>query len=107
MEKHGVTIFCEHCQYLSADPGGGFSVSVPVSAGYASGTAVVRCCISAGRHDLELVGWETQQGSAESSESLRREVSQVLQTLAAKRVCGDSRICPAQVAALVEGNRPP
>jgi hypothetical protein len=105
MEKPGVTLFCERCTCTSADNDGAFEVRVPVRSGETGAMATLRCRISPQRHCIDLIHWEPERGTPESSDALRREVSTLLAKIAEKRVCGNARFCPAQVVSMVEHGR--
>jgi hypothetical protein len=102
MKQQGVTLVCENCTCMAAEADGAFKVRVPVRSGETGATATLRCLISADRHFIDIVDWELEQGTPEASDALRREVATLLLTIAEKRVCGNTGICPVQVVRMVE-----
>lgn len=106
LEKFGVKISCEGCQYVALDSDGGFEVSVPLSIGDAAiaGVATLHCTLGPDSHKVELVDWTTDmQLPAGALEEVRQRVSGALDFIAERRICGNRHICPAEVIRMVNG----
>jgi hypothetical protein len=104
LEKYGVKISCEGCQYVALDGEGGFEVSVPLSIGdeALAGMAKLRCTLGSDSHKVELVDWMTEaQLPAGALEEVRQRVAGALDFVAARRIGGSHHICPAEVIRVV------
>lgn len=103
--KHGVRVDCEQCQCVHSDDCGGFDVTVPVTLaeGGTAGTARLHCVVSADCHRVELMEWrDGDLHPGEPPEEARRRLDAALDFVAAQRLCGNSRLCPAAVVRVVQ-----
>lgn len=107
LKKNGITVDCDHCKYISSDDRGAFDITVPIidSETGVSGPARLRCSVSAEQHAVELREWDdSKHQPTESIESLKQRVSDTLGFVADLKVCGNLKICPAEVIRIVEKN---
>jgi len=107
LNRHGVTVDCEHCKYASNNVNGGFDIVVPVgdSETGIAGTAKLHCTVSAECHRVDLTEWQdANRHSIQPSDNLQQRVSATLTFLADKRVCGNRNLCPSEVIRIVDEN---
>jgi hypothetical protein len=110
LKKHGITVDCERCKYTSSDDRGGFDITVPIidSETGVCGPAKLHCNVSAKQHAVELREWDDfKHQPTEAIESLKQRVSDALGFVADRQVCGNLKICPAEVIRIVEKNSHP
>lgn len=108
LSKFGVEVCCQNCHCVAMDEAGGFDIDVPVELGAAGhgGVARLHCSVSAEQHRIEFVDWVgdvPQQPQLSEEESQR--VAEMLDYVAEKRICGNSRVCPSEVVRIVEGRK--
>ncbi|MCU7918253.1 MAG: hypothetical protein KZQ95_07820 [Candidatus Thiodiazotropha sp. (ex Epidulcina cf. delphinae)] len=105
IKKDGCIVKCEHCQCVSNNGRGGFDVQVPICAddNGIAGTARLHCAISAERHRVELVNWkDTDDHTVTPPKEIQKRLATALDFVADHRVCGNQKICPAEVIEIVE-----
>lgn len=103
LSKYGVTVGCEHCECVSGDDTGRFDVVVPVSDRESGlhGTARLRCTVSATTHSVDLVNWRDAIGGPLQAGAAGERLREALRFVADRRICGNQRICPSRVVAIV------
>jgi hypothetical protein len=105
LKKHDVVVHCEHCTYQSSEGLGTFDVTVPLNDGRSgmNGIARLRCTVEPDRHEVDLKEWQDDKlQPIEPPAEIKMRLSQVLDFVAEKRVCGNRNICPASVVRIVE-----
>ena len=105
LTKHGVNVECGHCKCDSINGDGSFDVKVPVydSNKGIAGSAILRCVISSKHHQIELKKWaDNDNHSISSLEDIQESLSETLNFVADKKICGNSHICPSQVVQFVD-----
>lgn len=100
LNKHNISIACENCSYqgVSSDDPHSFFVRVRIedeSSGQSS-YAMVECHVDQDTHDIRLI--DLDEASGIDVERLRKALANV----SASRVCGNKRICPAEIVRIVE-----
>jgi hypothetical protein len=102
-EHNGVTISCEACRCVAGDEQGAFEVMVPVSAGGFAGTARIRCVVSGGDHQVELLAWaDAARQAVEPPADVLERLSAVLSFVAEQQICGNHHVCPTEVVRIVK-----
>ena len=105
LKKHDVIVDCGHCRYRSSDGPGSFDVTVPlkdVRSGI-EGIARLRCSVAPDRHEVSLKEWRDDDlQSIEPPAEIQMRLSQVLDFVAQKRLCGHRNLCPSSVVRAVE-----
>ncbi|MEW7982952.1 MAG: hypothetical protein G8D28_06405 [gamma proteobacterium symbiont of Phacoides pectinatus] len=96
LEKNNVIFRCEECTCVLSDDSGRIDVVVPVSikGSEVRTQARLRCDLSAVAHRIELM---TLDDAEAFSGEHRRELTEALDFVAAKRICGNRQICPDAV----------
>jgi hypothetical protein len=105
LKKHGVVVGCEHCRYQTKGGVGGFDVIVPLcdTSSGTKGIARLRCSVSSSRHAVELKQWhDNRQQPIKPSAEIMKRLSQALDFVAGKRICGNRHLCPPEVVRIVE-----
>ena len=105
LKRHGVGIDCGRCRCASSDGCGGFDVVVPVSDSEAdvAGTATLHCSVSPERHQVELGEWhDADLRPVRPSAETEQRILAALGHVAEHRVCGNRKICPAEVVRIVD-----
>ena len=105
LQKNGIMVDCAHCSCASSDASGCFDVVVPISDAETGiiGNAKLHCVISAESHGVELVEWQGVGNCPdESMQGIRDRLLTALDFVADQRICGNSRICPAEVVRIVK-----
>lgn len=105
LTKHGVTVRCEQCRFVASDQRGGFDVAVPIGASDCgvAGTARLHCIVAPEGHQVALVEWhDADRRPVEASDEVRQRLTAALGFVAEQRICGNRRVCPAEIVRIVE-----
>ena len=105
LTKSGVSIECEQCHCLSSDDKGGFDIIVPVqdSKTGLSGISKLHCQVSSQEHKVEIIELrDTNSQLIVPSEDVKNRLNKALEFIAEHQVCGNQKICPADVVRVVE-----
>ena len=105
MKKHGIAIDCANCQFIASQSKGSFDVIVPVAdeASELAGQATLHCRVSSQTHIVELAKLHCPMAPMiEKGSELDRRLTDALEFVAEKRLCGSRSLCPTEVVELVE-----
>ena len=99
LNKWQITIDCENCRFEGCNSGDprAFFVRVNIQDKLAGqeASALLECRVEAQSHLVQLV--ELSDGNGIDRDRLAR----ILELVSEKRLCGNARICPAEIARMV------
>lgn len=105
LQKNDVMIDCKHCKFASSIGNRGFVITVPLQDLKTGGckTAILDCAVSSENHQIEFRGWEDEStSSAILSRDLPARLSSTLAHVGKLKICGNAKICPAEVVLVVK-----
>ena len=105
LKKSDIEVQCAHCEYLSSDKIGSFDITVPIT-DLTTGTcqlATLQCAVSTEEHRLKLLDWNLESdNTTRVSDDFQRRMSAVLAFIAEHKICGNRKLCPAEVVEIVQ-----
>jgi len=100
LSKLQITIACENCSFQgtsSNDPHAFFvRVGIKDEKNSRGSTAMIECRVDEHSHDVRLVDLDEDTGID------RERLEEALKIVSEKRLCGNNRICPAEIVRIVE-----
>ncbi len=100
LKKQQISIYCEHCRFEGRKPDDPHTIYVQVEIEdereHRNTSVLLECRVGPLCHQVQLA--EIDEGSGIDRDRLAR----TLETVAEKRLCGNSRICPEEIVCIVD-----
>ena len=101
LKKLQMRLDCEHCRFAGCSPDdpNAFFVRVAIEDEQAgqSASALIECRVEPHSHRLQLVELGGEVDAID-----RERLERALDVVAEQRLCGNNRICPAEIVRIVE-----
>ena len=101
LKKLQMRLDCEHCRFAGCNPDdpNAFYVRVAIEdeRAHNSASALIECKVEKQCHQLQLVELGSEAGAID-----RDRLERALEVVAEQRLCGNNRICPAEIVRIVE-----
>lgn len=107
IKKLGVSVSCEHCNFIRSDNSDGFDVTVPVSIAETgvSGSVRLRCFVSPQSHKFEFISWDDANPDPSRvalTDETQHQIMSAFNLFAEQRICGNALLCPSEVVRIVK-----
>jgi len=101
LKKLQMRLDCEHCRFAGCNPDDPHAFYVRVAIEdervHSSTSALIECTVEPQSHQLQLVELGSEAGAVD-----RERLEKALDVVAEQRLCGNNRICPAEIVRIVE-----
>ena len=101
LKKLQMRLDCEHCRFAGCNPDDSHAFYVRVviedEQAHNSASALIECKVEPQSHQVQLVELDGEAGAID-----RERLERALEVVAEQRLCGNNRICPAEIVRIVE-----
>ncbi|MES9937279.1 MAG: hypothetical protein ABW153_12605 [Sedimenticola sp.] len=105
LKRNGIIVKCENCCCILNDGIGAFDVAVPIRDEQTdtAGEAVLHCAMSHDQHVVVLKDWKNSEDHSSSPpRNIQTRLSEALEFVSENRICGNQKLCPAEVVRIAE-----